>query len=231
MSIITPSGKLLLAVASGSAVEGELWGAGINNSGELGDGTLIFKSSPVQVGAGNLPTNIVNVGVGSNHALALDADGKMWGWGVNTGGQLGIGNTTNMCCAVQVGSDTDWATIGKGGHANHNLSIKTDGSLYAWGVGSNGCLGLGSTTNKSVPTQVGSDTDWAVAVCDFTDSSLAIKTDGSLWAWGLNSQGKLGLNDTTARSSPVQVGAATDYLAIVLPAYLSLDWFYIRTAP
>ena len=82
--------------------------------------------------------------------------------------------------------------------------------LYAWGNNNNGNLGLGDTTTRSSPTQVGSLTTWAT-----TNSggghNLATTDDGKLYAWGYNIYGGLGLGDTVNRSSPVQVGALTTW--------------------
>lgn len=103
--------------------------------------------------------------------------------------------------------------IARGPHANHAAGIKEDGTLWAWGANGSGQLGLGHTNPVAVPTQVGSDSDWAEAVLggSFT---LALKTNGSLWAWGGNSNGQLGLGDTVSRSSPVQVLPGTTWSRI-----------------
>jgi alpha-tubulin suppressor-like RCC1 family protein len=96
----------------------------------------------------------------------------------------------------------------------HSLAVKTDGTLWAWGSGNSGGLGLNDTADRSSPTQVGVLTDWA-GVAAGIYHSLAVKTDGTLWAWGENHTGSLGLNDQgTDRSSPTQVGALTDWRSI-----------------
>ena len=137
-------------------------------------------------------------------------------WGRNHAGQLGQGNTTYRSSPVQVGSLTDWGdgerrykTISMG--AGFAAAVKTDGTLWTWGGNSDGQLGIGNTTNKNSPVQVGSLTDWSRIGCN-SSGNIALKTDNTLWAWGSNGQGQLGLGDTTNRSSPTQVGSETDWI-------------------
>ncbi len=193
------------------AIKGDntLWSWGQNNSGVLGLGTGAGnRSSPVQVGT---LSNWAKVdGSGFYSCAAIKTNGTLWTWGENTYGGLGLGDILARSSPVQVGSLTNWSKVGFG--AYHCLSIKTDGTLWVWGGGfyNYGQLGLGDTTNRSSPTQVGSLTNWSQA-CGGYDWSLAVKTDGTLWSWGANSSGQLGLGDTTNRSSPVQVGSLTNW--------------------
>ena len=136
---------------------------------------------------------------------------KLWAWGNNASGQLGLGNTTDRSSPVQVGTGTDWASVDAGDA--HTMAIKTTGTLWAWGNNTSGRLGLGNTTNRSSPVQVGTDTDWASASGGATHT-LAIKTTGTLWAWGNNAYGRLGLGDFISRLSPVQVGTDTDWESV-----------------
>ena len=140
--------------------------------------------------------------------------GELWTWGDNPDGQLGQGDTTNdWDTPTQVGSLTDWQnTISA--YEYGMCTIKSDGTLWAWGNGGHGRLGLGDTTSRSSPVQVGSLTDWSEVSASSTHTS-AIKTDGTLWTWGRNNVGQLGQGDYTDRSSPTQVGSLTDWLHIV----------------
>ena len=184
----------------------ELWMWGVGNYGRLGVGDTAHRSSPVQVGA---LTDWASVSVGRNHSLSIKTDSTLWAWGFNSSGQLGLGDTPNRSSPVQVGALTTWAQV-SGGNA-HTMAVKTDGTLWAWGGGSSGQLGLNDTaTNRSSPVQVGALTTWS-KVASGDAHTMAVKTDGTLWAWGYGGTGQLGLGDTPHRSSPIQVGALTTW--------------------
>jgi len=105
-------------------------------------------------------------------------------------------------------------TISSGG--GHTLAIKADGSLWSWGHSLFGQLGLGNTTSRDIPVQVGSDKDWKI-VSAGEDHSMAIKSDGSLWGWGDNRFGTLGIGTdgtTASRYVPTRVGSGTDWKAV-----------------
>ena len=185
---------------------GELWSWGNNTYGALGLGDTTNRSSPVQVG---LLTDWVQVdAVGSFSCIAIKTDGTLWAWGDGGNGRLGLGNTTNYSSPKQVGSG--WASTSHYGVRNRYAAgaIKTDGTLFTWGGGQNGRLGLGNTTSYSSPKQVGSG--WSKLASHYA-GFIAVKTNGKLYAWGRNQQGQLGLGDTTDRSVPVQVGLLTTW--------------------
>lgn len=203
------------------AIKGDntLWSWGSNTSGVLGLGDTTNRSSPVQVGA---LSNWAKVdGSGFYSCAAIKTDGTLWTWGQNNYGQLASGTTTGRSSPAQVGSLTNWSKIAFGSY--HCLSIKTDGTLWVWGGGfyNYGQLGLGDTTNRSSPTQVGALTDWLIAAGG-RYFSLAVKTNGTLWSWGRNDVGQLGLGDTTDRSSPVQIGSATNWAFVAAGQYHSI---------
>jgi alpha-tubulin suppressor-like RCC1 family protein len=191
--------------------DGSLWAWGRNNTnGSLGFGDLINRSSPVQVG---LLTNWKQIAVEGGTAIATRTDGTLWAWGNNSNGNLGLGDIISYSSPVQVGLLSNWKEVAAG--QSWALAIKTDGTLWAWGFGGYGNLGLGNLTSRSSPVQVGSLTNWKqVAVCDQT--SAAIKTDGTLWTFGWNTSGQLGLGDLIYRSSPTQVGLLTNWKYVSL---------------
>jgi alpha-tubulin suppressor-like RCC1 family protein len=150
---------------------------------------------------------------GGVHAVAIKTDGTLWSWGNNSRGSIGDNTTVNKSSPVQVGALTNWAQLSASVYTS--ASIKTDNTLWTWGSNSNGGLGDGTTANRSSPIQVGALTDWAQVSLNTiaSDASvIAVKTDGTLWAWGSNSNGQLGLGNIIDLSSPVQVGALTNWL-------------------
>ena len=130
-------------------------------------------------------------------------------WGYNNQGQLALGNQINYSSPKQVGSLTNWKQIAGFGNLGAG-AVKTDGTLWTWGDGLFGVLGLGNSTYYSSPKQVGALTNWK-QYSGLNYSSLAIKTNGTLWSWGYNGQGQLGLGNQTSYSSPVQIGSLTTW--------------------
>jgi hypothetical protein len=154
------------------------------------------------------------------HVLATKTDGTLWAWGYNANGQLGDGTTANKSSPVQIGAGTNWATVIASNTGNNSFAIKTDGTLWAWGNGGYGVLGLGDTTSRSSPTQVGTLTNWAkLSSGGFTGTTHAIKTDGTLWSWGYGAYGDLGNGLTVDKSSPIQVGAGTSWNSVEAGGY------------
>lgn len=196
--------------------DGTLWAWGPNASGQLGLGNVVARSSPVQVGA---LTTWKKAYVGGNRAFAIKTDGTLWAWGANLSGGLGLGDVIGRSSPVQVGALTTWYRI-TGRSQSSTLAVKTDGTLWGWGANLNGQLGLGDALNRSSPVQIGAATDWKYISCVGAAGSaqgsfsLAIKTGGTLWSWGMNSNGELGLGDVVSRSSPVQVGALTNWARV-----------------
>jgi alpha-tubulin suppressor-like RCC1 family protein len=184
---------------------GTLWAWGDNDFGQLGVGDITNRSSPVQVGA---LTDWNSISTAEDFSSAIKNDGTLWMWGRNSFGQLGHGNTTSYSSPVQVGSLTNWKYISTG---RQTAAIKTDGTLWVWGSNDYGQLGLNDRTNRSSPVQVGTETDWKQVDAGIYFHIVAIKNNGTLWAWGGNTFGGLGLNDRTHRSSPVQVGSLTNW--------------------
>ena len=191
-----------------------VWGA--NNLGQLGNGTTNQLTSPTRIGTAANWSAVSSGGGGdawrySGHAIALRADGSLWAWGNNERGATGLGTTTGTAnTPTRIGTDSNWAIISAGGV--HNLAIRRDGSLWSWGENGNGRTGLGisNDTFTTTPTRIGTDTDWLL-ISAGDNHSMAIKRNGTLWAWGANSSGKLGDGTTTQRSTPVQVGRDTDW--------------------
>ena len=200
---------------------GTLWAWGKNTYGQIGDGSTTTRSSPVQIGS---LTTWKNVAAGVGSCAAIKTDGTLWVWGRNGVGQLGTSNTTNYSSPVQVGSATNWAQVSYHlGRASPEfggwMAVTTDGTLfgtgtqtYAYGPAT-GEIGVGDTTTYSVPQQVGSLTDWKNVSCG-NASTLAIKTDGTLWTWGRGYYGLNAQGNNNYYSSPVQIGSDTAWVQI-----------------
>jgi alpha-tubulin suppressor-like RCC1 family protein len=192
--------------------ENQLWAWGSNCFGRLGDGTTTARCSPVQEFGSAV--DWTQVSAGSAHTAAVKTSGTLWAWGFNASGQLGDGTTTTRCSPVQeFGSATDWARVSAGGY--HTAAVKTSGTLWAWGSNGLGQLGDGTTTTRCSPIQeFGSATDWA-QVSAGRYHTAAVKTSGTLWAWGCNAFGRLGDGTVTNRCSPIQeFGSSSDWTQV-----------------
>ena len=180
-----------------------LWVWGSAASGQIGDNqTAVARSSPVQV---TTVSNYVQVGTGkTDSSYAINLSGNLYAWGLNSTGQLGLGDTINRSSPTLVTTnDTTWQFV------SGTKGITTNGTLYSWGSNDNGQLGDGTTINKSTPTQIIAGTSFVFTTGSNTARNLAISTTGNLYAWGLNNSGALGDNTTINKSTPIQVSNAT----------------------
>ena len=201
--------------------DGTLWTWGNNSDGQLGinlQGATAFRSTPVTTFLGGtnwkqVSCGVINTVIGANPVgvssvtctAAIKTDGTLWTWGGNMFGQLGINvvsaGTLIKCTPVTtfVGG-TNWKQVSCGGWTMG--AIKTDGTLWAWGVNTSGQLGVNDTVVSvrctPVTTFVGG-TNWKQVSCGL-GIMAAIKTDGSLWNWGINTSGEMGIADMSATS-------------------------------
>jgi alpha-tubulin suppressor-like RCC1 family protein len=191
------------------------WGA--NYNGQLGDNTDVNRYTPVQVKGVNgkdYLTNVIQVAAGHNHTCVLKTNGAVYCWGENDHGQLGDNTDTKKHIPVQVkgveGKDylTNVIQVAAGGH--HTCALKTDGTIYCWGDNYYGQLGDNTNTNRYTPVQV-KGVGGEGYLTDITQISAggantcALKTDRTVYCWGLNDFGQLGDNANTNRYTPVQV--------------------------
>jgi alpha-tubulin suppressor-like RCC1 family protein len=225
--VISSNGKWLTldgVTIRTDTVFGQVWGWGCNGSGRLGDNTTVNKSSPVSVVGGF--NDWCQVSAAYSHTMAVRSNGTLWAWGAGGNGALGTNNTNNTSSPVSVvGGFTDWCQVTAGGFGGattgFSLGVRTNGTLWAWGFNASGNLGDNTGTNRSSPVSVvGGFTDWCqVSASIFnTNFTLAVRQNGTAWAWGCNScggPGQLGDGTTVNKSSPVSVvGGFTDWCQI-----------------
>ena len=180
--------------------DGTLWTWGYNSNGRLGTNDTTTRATPVTTFAGG--TNWKQVDCGYGTTAAIKTDGTLWTWGRNYAGSLGTNDGATRCTPVTTfAGGTNWKQVVTGDY--FTAAIKTDGTLWTWGYNGNGELGINGGGNRSTPViTFAGGTNWK-QVDAGTLHTAAIKTDGTLWTWGYNSEGQLGTNDTTSRLTPV----------------------------
>jgi len=196
-------GKLVI---TGVKTDGTLWTWGKNYNGVIGDSTNSHRTIPTKIGLGTNWKYAVAAASGTAAAAAIKTDGTLWTWGYAFYGQLGdntsSGGTDKSSPVQTVAGGTNWVQVNIGGRSA--AATKTDGTLWVWGDNVNGGLGDNTVTPKSSPIQtISGGTNWKQVAVGY-GYMAAIKTDGTLWTWGLNGDGQLGTNDIAHRSSPVQ---------------------------
>jgi len=202
-----------------STIYYQLYGWGSNGSGQLGLGNVTNYSSPKQVGSLDTWSVLAN---GFSFSAAVKSNGTLWSWGNNGSGQLGLGDTIDRSSPNQIGALTTWSKVFAGPYNSNCYGIKTDGTLWAWGYGIAYSLGQGNTTSYSSPKQVGSLTNWSNGASGFGGSVIAVKTDGTLWGWGYNQNGQIGITSAgNYVNSPTQIGALTNWLKVAATGYFT----------
>ncbi|HYO52440.1 hypothetical protein [Archangium sp.] len=196
--------------------DGTVWGWGNNSQGQLGrPASTNPEPTPVQVPG---LTGMVALAAGSTHSLALREDGTVWAWGNNRKGQLGRPASTNPePTPAQVPDLTGVVALAAG--STHSLALREDGTVWGWGSNGFGQLGFPSNTSPNpTPAQVPGLTGVG-DVAASNDFSLALREDGTVWAWGFNAQGQLGDGtSSTSRSTPRPVEGLKHVLALAAGA-------------
>jgi len=219
ISVSTSGGHTMIIRGDNS-----LWGWGENESGQLGIGT--FEGSPIPV---RIMDDVIAVSTGAGHTMVIRSDNSLWGFGNNGHGQLGdetLPRDFMSGISEPIGIMTDVIAVSAGG--SHTMAIRTDHTLWAWGDNSFGQLGDGTTrmsldedsgelieidNNRYSPIQIMDD---VIAVSASSLHTMAIRSDNSLWGWGLNWQGQLGdgsiinwddpdMDDLFGRTNPTRV--------------------------
>ncbi|MDD5726033.1 MAG: hypothetical protein PHC53_01310 [Patescibacteria group bacterium] len=214
--------------------DGTLWCWGNNNYGEVGNG-LIGQIVPTPTLVQGLGSDVLKVSAGGYGTCAIKTDGTLWCWGANDSGQLGIGTTDGETCFDRTckplpqkidsfGTDVVEVSVGN----NFSCAIKTDGTLWCWGWNSWGQVGTGTQTNhEPSPLQVTAMGTNVVQVSTGYAHTCAVKTDGTLWCWGHNHDGEIGLGSIIWKCNgwgceliPVQVSALGSNVAQAFATFL-----------
>ncbi|MCL1793885.1 MAG: hypothetical protein FWG34_08445, partial [Oscillospiraceae bacterium] len=192
--------------------DGSLWAWGENGFGRIGDGTTTDGYEPVHI-----MDNVAQVSAGEYHTMAIKTDGSLWALGNNDYGQIGDGTASifNPTMGITIKYDykstpvhimDNVAQVSAGEY--HTMAIKTDGSLWAWGNNDYGQIGDGTTTDRYERVLIMEPVyimDNVAQISAGEMYTMAIKSDGSLWAWGYNGNGQIGDGTTTDRHSPVKI--------------------------
>ena len=190
-----------LAISS----NGTLWSWGYNNYGQLGDGSVINKNAPFQIGSSN---NWVFIAGGNYSSFGLKTDGTLWAWGYNGDGQLGDGTNTASNAPIAISfasSGTVSLYIAVSAGQTHSLAIKNDNTLWSCGFNNQGQLGLGNLVNTNVLTQVGTANTWSAISAGHTHSH-AVDFNTDVWSTGRGLEGELGIGSNTAFNTLQAVG-------------------------
>ena len=233
--------------------DGNAYAWGYNYYGQLGDGTTTERHAPVRVKTPDRKTypdlpedfTYVQVSAGGAHSLAVGSDGNVYAWGYNTYGQLGDGTGSNRYAPVRVKTpdrstypdlpkDFTYLQISAGVY--HSLALGSDGNAYAWGLNGSGQLGNGTSSSRNAPVRVKTPdrSTYPDLPKDFTylqvsagyQHSLALGSDGNVYAWGDNGSGRLGDGTGSNRYAPVRVKTPDRKTYPDLPA----DFTYVQVS-
>ena len=217
------SAKISSSVATGQyhtaviLTDGTVRTFGYNGLGQLGVNDTTNRSTPVQVWG--ISSSATAVACGASYTTVLLANGTLRTFGRNFYGQLGVNDTTNRPTPVQVWGISSSAVAVACGN-QHTAVLLADGTVRTFGLNNSGQLGVNDTTQRNTPVQVWGISSSAVAIAAGVAHTAVLLANGTVRTFGQNSYGLLGVNDTTDRSTPVQVwGISSSAVAVACGAY------------
>ena len=211
VSALAPGENHSIALKS----DGSAWAWGGDDSGQLGDGASANRSFPAQIT--NL-TRLTKIATGARHSLALNSEGTVWVWGCNTDGQLGNGTTNGLNFpSLQFHNVFDVAA-----GDSFSMVLDSNGYVSAWGNNASGQIGVPPGYDILYPTKVlaafGNITD----VAGGRHHTLALKSDGTVWAWGSNTNGQLADRQVLCRYTPRPIDGLSNVVAVAAGANHSM---------
>ena len=214
------SGQSVTAASFGNGfsifldADGVVHGVGYNGSLQVGTASPERVLDPVLIGQGDgalVSKEVVAISAGVDHSLALDTDGKVYAWGVNGFGQLGIGTTVASVPTLVEGVLATKRIVEIAAGGNHSLALDSDGVVYAWGRNASGQLGTGDNTNSSVPVVVSALSSKVVNSITAGESfSAALTSASEVYTWGKNNLGQLGNGSGVESNLPIEISSTGD---------------------
>ena len=177
---------------------GGVYSWGVNTFGQLGLGSSIIGAivkSPQKI---IFPQKIIEISCGDYHSMALSLDGKIYSWGYNNRGQLGLGSNANQNFPQKIHQIVNCISISCGSY--FSIALMFDGDVYAWGLNTHGQLGLNSYADTNLPQKV--NLNPIIKICCGYNHCVAISSRMEIYSWGLNNVGQLGLGDFLSQDSP-----------------------------
>ena len=214
---VAVSGGLTFAAVSGGALytcgvttSGAAYCWGLNNYGQLGNGTTTFSFlTPVAVSGG---LTFTAVSTSDYHTCGVTTSGAAYCWGWNNSGGLGDGTSgTDRLTPVAVSGGLTFAAVSTSD--SHSCGVTTSGAAYCWGSNAGGALGNGTTTGSTTPVAVFGGLTFA-AVSAGTRYTCGVTPSGAAYCWGDNGYGVLGNGTTTSSTTPVAVSGGLTFAAV-----------------
>ena len=218
-----PSSLRAMSVSAGAAhslalaAAGEVWSWGFGLDGRLGHGDLQHQLLPKKIEA--LADSVVAVSAGSDHSLALTADGAVWSWGYGGRGRLGHGDQQDQLLPKKIEAFVGQRVVAVSAGGAHSLILTADGSVWSWGNGVYGLLGHGDRQRQLLPKKIEAFAGQrVVAVSAGERHSLALTADGAVWSWGWADEGQLGHGDQETQLLPKKFEAFAGRRAVAVSA-------------